>query len=1177
MEEPRRRGGGGGGEVLSKNIAGATYADVKRGTPRFSTRMDDYAEIFSDVAGACSIPFLDLPPALSCRDADPVSGGFDYSEVFGGVDFGKFATPLEELVAVAPTRDDPSSADGRTKGEAANDRQATGELFSPRHLNGGLMASRDCDPLPSDFNHSVYGATEFNLWNKKTTNRKKEEKMNGTVHTAHDWAETGGQQKKIPVSVSSNHLRSSENHLGTDNCNSSSSRGSLSSGYASSSSIAYLTVSDISLRTQPLRVPPPSRPPPRLVEKEGYPKARMFSNSKASLDGVSESVSTTKEGLCVHQEVKKGNSLSFLDVEVDVSSSTAAIREAMEVAQAKLKGTKELMERSDLKSSWLSKSADKSEKWKINKEYHELVNAENFEIAEEVSEGEVSMKKAKPGTMISEVKQNKSMQDTLSYEIESNWKLKKDIVAPLACACEENAKLETHDIHLKEVATQGVVQKLEIQYAGEKVHLFSGSEKNMNDNSVLDYVLCNKGGKNKLDSLDACGGENSSNFVEINMEEEIKVKKWKSATTVHEGEIQVSCRSFISKVERTKGASSKCTATEKTRMEDRQCNADTVNEMEKTDGMCEQLSATELNRNSLSVESDLRAKEDREVHTDEEDLKDNRSAVGVTTCKEQDCQGNTTKHAQNELVQCNLEKFEGHKIDRRHLWNLRNEDTIEIQVEPYFMDKYMSVNVVPGVSAEPLNDTADPLNTDLLDHPTTLLDLSMLSMKREDKEIEQMEKELEEVTAEEKEKQILQEEKENIVLLQSKLVEDMHSVGLFEEISEMEEKKEQAILLEETKEREANLKEEKEQERLMEESSKRKSKIKDEVRRVVDKIDEDKARLSEQANGNQKILQEEILRVEAKERERKLEEEKERARLVEEQKERERERKKDRIAIERAFAEAPERAERIAVGKVTTGLSKVKEKVSYESSEKPLTEDASRDSKLRTECATDERATAEAHECAVERSSAERAAADAREDSERDNTMSRDKFRMDIAEEHLQDGNKDGHDAEFGSPGSSKTCLVNSDSNYQAGEGESVLRCKARQERHQRIAERAAKALAEKNMRDVLAQREQSERERLAEYLDADLRRWSNGKEGNLRALLSTLQYILGTESGWQPIPLTEVITASAVKKAFRKATLCVHPDKLQQRGANVQQKYISEKVFDLLKEAWNRFNSEER
>lgn len=59
---------------------------------------------------------------------------------------------------------------------------------------------------------------------------------------------------------------------------------------------------------------------------------------------------------------------------------------------------------------------------------------------------------------------------------------------------------------------------------------------------------------------------------------------------------------------------------------------------------------------------------------------------------------------------------------------------------------------------------------------------------------------------------------------------------------------------------------------------------------------------------------------------------------------------------------------------------------------------------------------------------------------------------------------------------------------------------------------------------------------------------------------------ILGPDSGWQPIPLTDVITAVAVKKAYRKATLCVHPDKLQQRGASIQQKYICEKVFDLLK-----------
>ncbi|KAE8703948.1 hypothetical protein F3Y22_tig00110462pilonHSYRG00397 [Hibiscus syriacus] len=147
---------------------------------------------------------------------------------------------------------------------------------------------------------------------------------------------------------------------------------------------------------------------------------------------------------------------------------------------------------------------------------------------------------------------------------------------------------------------------------------------------------------------------------------------------------------------------------------------------------------------------------------------------------------------------------------------------------------------------------------------------------------------------------------------------------------------------------------------------------------------------------------------------------------------------------------------------------------------------------------------------------------------------------------------------------------------FQEVEGETEERRRARLERHQRTQERAAKALAEKNQRDLQVQREQAERHRIAETLDVEIKRWAAGKEGNLRALLSTLQYVLWPECGWQPVSLTDLITAAAVKKAYRKATLCIHPDKVQQKGANLQQKYISEKVFDLLKETWNKFNPEE-
>ncbi|KAI3521966.1 hypothetical protein L1887_11443 [Cichorium endivia] len=262
--------------------------------------------------------------------------------------------------------------------------------------------------------------------------------------------------------------------------------------------------------------------------------------------------------------------------------------------------------------------------------------------------------------------------------------------------------------------------------------------------------------------------------------------------------------------------------------------------------------------------------------------------------------------------------------------------------------------------------------------------------------------------------------------------------------------------------------------------------------------------------------------------------------INEEEKERERNKlaveRAIREARERAFNEARERAERAAVEKATAEVrQRVQEKAAMKASDLIT-------SKLKAERAAVERATSEARQRALEKA------------------MSQKK----VSEPRTQVN-------DVKQTTSSDLDVVNGTS------VESALRSKAKMEKHNRIMERAAKALAEKEKRDQLAQKEQAERSRLSENLDADIKRWSSGKEGNLRALLSTLQYILGPESGWQSVSLTEIITTSAVKKAYRKATLCVHPDKLQQRGASIQQKYICEKVFDLLKAAWNRFNSEER
>ncbi|OAE26757.1 hypothetical protein AXG93_1129s1050 [Marchantia polymorpha subsp. ruderalis] len=50
----------------------------------------------------------------------------------------------------------------------------------------------------------------------------------------------------------------------------------------------------------------------------------------------------------------------------------------------------------------------------------------------------------------------------------------------------------------------------------------------------------------------------------------------------------------------------------------------------------------------------------------------------------------------------------------------------------------------------------------------------------------------------------------------------------------------------------------------------------------------------------------------------------------------------------------------------------------------------------------------------------------------------------------------------------------------------------------------------------------------------------------------------------------------SSVKKVYRRASFCLHPDKVQQKGGTLEQKYVAEKVFGVLREAWNKFYSEE-
>ncbi|XP_042392917.1 auxilin-related protein 2-like [Zingiber officinale] len=312
-------------------------------------------------------------------------------------------------------------------------------------------------------------------------------------------------------------------------------------------------------------------------------------------------------------------------------------------------------------------------------------------------------------------------------------------------------------------------------------------------------------------------------------------------------------------------------------------------------------------------------------------------------------------------------------------------------------------------------------------------------------------------------------------------------------------------------------------------------------------------------------------------------------------------------ARERAAAEARERAAAEARERDEKAAAEAREKVNV-ARERAAVERAAAEARQRAQRAAVERAAAEARERTAAAAREKAAAAAAREEQKEENdlesffgmssratsapkqrsTASETMFEVKVQNRGSSDGSLrtasgssstvrkasssanivDDLSSIFGAPPSS--------GEFQDIEGETEERRRARLERHQRTQERAVKALAEKNERDLQIQKEQAERHRIAETLDIEIKRWAAGKEGNLRALLSSLQYVLWPECGWQPVSLTDLITGAAVKKVYRKSTLCIHPDKVQQKGATLQQKYIAEKVFDLLKEAWNKFNSEE-
>ncbi|XP_003486403.1 cyclin-G-associated kinase [Bombus impatiens] len=96
-----------------------------------------------------------------------------------------------------------------------------------------------------------------------------------------------------------------------------------------------------------------------------------------------------------------------------------------------------------------------------------------------------------------------------------------------------------------------------------------------------------------------------------------------------------------------------------------------------------------------------------------------------------------------------------------------------------------------------------------------------------------------------------------------------------------------------------------------------------------------------------------------------------------------------------------------------------------------------------------------------------------------------------------------------------------------------------------------------------------------AKNMDPDrlkIAEWTEGKKGNLRALLCSLHTVLWPEADrWQRCEMHQLVSAADVKKAYRKACLAVHPDK----QAGTANENIAKLIFMELNNAWSTFEND--
>ncbi len=137
-------------------------------------------------------------------------------------------------------------------------------------------------------------------------------------------------------------------------------------------------------------------------------------------------------------------------------------------------------------------------------------------------------------------------------------------------------------------------------------------------------------------------------------------------------------------------------------------------------------------------------------------------------------------------------------------------------------------------------------------------------------------------------------------------------------------------------------------------------------------------------------------------------------------------------------------------------------------------------------------------------------------------------------------------------------------------------RAALRKARHERNRQRIEAALEEKRARETAARQEQSERQMLKDLIGADIDAWQKKNQNNIRTMLANLADVLWEGHRYKSPDMGALMQPVGVKKCYHRALVVIHPDKVSQAGGDMSQRYIADKVFDIVKVAYKEFEAKE-